>query len=82
MIRIRVKLFAILRDRAGASELELDLPDGSTVEIVRSEIASRFPVIAEMMGRVALAVNREYSKAETVLHEGDEVAVIPAVSGG
>jgi molybdopterin converting factor subunit 1 len=82
MMRIHVKLFAILKDRAGVGELRLDLPDQATVEIARSEIASRFPPIAEMMNRVAFAVNREYVKRETVLQDGDELALIPPVSGG
>lgn len=82
MMQIQVKLFAILKDRARAAELHLDLPDNSTVEIAKSEIASRFPPIAGMMDRVAFAVNREYAKAETILHNGDELALIPPVSGG
>jgi molybdopterin synthase catalytic subunit len=82
MMQIRVKLFAILRDRAGAGELRLDLPDDSTVEMAKSEIASRLPAIAGMMERVAFAVNREYVKSEWVLRDDDELALIPAVSGG
>jgi molybdopterin converting factor subunit 1 len=82
MMRIHVRFFAILKDRAGVSELQLDLPDESTVEIARSEIAVRFPSIAGMMDRVAFAVNREYVKRESVLRDGDELALIPPVSGG
>lgn len=82
MMQIQVKLFAILKDRAGAAELHLDLPDESTVAIAKSEIASRFPPIAAMMDRVAFAVNRDYAKPESVLHDGDELALIPPVSGG
>ena len=81
-MRIRVKLFAIVKERAGAGEVSLDLPDGATVAAVAAALEQRFPVVAGFLGRSAFAVNREYVDAATALRDGDEVAVIPPVSGG
>jgi molybdopterin converting factor subunit 1 len=81
-MRVTIKLFAILRDRAGVSELVLDVPSESTVSAVTEQLAQRFPKIGEFLPRVAYAVNREYAPASTVLEDGDELALIPPVSGG
>jgi molybdopterin converting factor subunit 1 len=79
---ITVKLFALLRDRAGVAEASLELPAGATVATAAERLAERFPAIAALLPRVAFAVNREYVPRSTELHDGDEMAVIPAVSGG
>ena len=82
-MRISVRLFAILRERAGRSALELDLPDGATVgdalECLREE-----PGLDEPLRRiqVGVAVNREYASAADELSAGDELALVPPVSGG
>jgi molybdopterin converting factor subunit 1 len=81
-MRIRVKLFAIIRERAGVGELPLDLPDASDVAAAELALKEIFPAVAGFLRRSAYAVNREYVDATTVLHEGDELAVIPPVSGG
>ena len=81
-MRLAVKLFALLRDRAGVAELALDLPPGSTVSAAADRLAERFPPIAAMLPRVAFAVNREYVPRTTELRDGDELALIPPVSGG
>jgi molybdopterin synthase catalytic subunit len=74
---VRVRLFAVLRERAGSSEVELELPDGARVadalERLR-DVASGVPVV--------MAVNRSYAGKEHPLAEGDELALIPPVSGG
>ena len=79
---VTVKLFAILRERAGLSELQLDLPDAATITTARQMLGKRLPAINDYLARVAWAVNRSYAPVETQLHDGDELAVIPAVSGG
>jgi len=78
-MRVRVRLFAMLRERAGASELELELPDGARV---RDALAS--PAVAALAGGLPLvmAVNREYADDDAPLAPGDELALIPPVSGG
>jgi MoaE-MoaD fusion protein len=80
---VSVRLFAILRERAGRDELEIELPDGATVaeamEALRGE-----PGLDEPLARirVAMAVNREYADPQTTLAAGDELALVPPVSGG
>ncbi len=81
-MRVSVKLFAMLRERAGAAEMDLDLPAFATVAAARDALGRRIPAIREPLGRVAWAVNRAYVSVETELHDGDELAVIPPVSGG
>ncbi|HWE97302.1 MAG TPA: molybdopterin converting factor subunit 1 [Tepidisphaeraceae bacterium] len=81
-MRITIRLFAILRERCGINELALDLPQGSTVAAARDEFQRRFPQSSDIMARAAYAVNRSYAPVTTDLQEGDEVAVIPPVSGG
>src|SRR3954470_13804690 len=77
VVEVTVRLFAMLRERAGASELTLDLPEGARVRDAIGELDS----LAEGIP-VVMAVNREYADEETVLDPGDELALIPPVSGG
>ncbi|HEX8911888.1 MAG TPA: molybdopterin converting factor subunit 1 [Humisphaera sp.] len=79
---VTVHLFAILRDKAGTGSCALSLPDGATVAAAAEALAGRFPALAGAVPRVAYAVNREYAGAATVLRDGDELALIPPVSGG
>src|ERR1700760_3261113 len=77
IVEITVKLFAMLRERAGASEVTLELPEGARV---RDAIESLADVTAGMP--VVMAVNREYASGEDVLSADDELALVPPVSGG
>jgi molybdopterin synthase catalytic subunit len=79
---VTVKLFAILKDRAGTGELALELPPGATVARAGEAIGERLPAIRGFLPRVAYAVNRSYAKPDAPLSDGDELAVIPPVSGG
>ena len=72
-----MRLFAGLRERAGADELELELPEGALV----GDALERMRALTEGVP-VVMAVNREYADPESPLHGGDEVALIPPVSGG
>ena len=81
-MQIRVKLFAILRDRAGKSEMMLELTSGASVSTAIARLAQQAPAIRDLLSRVALAVNREYVKPDQILNDGDELALIPPVSGG
>jgi molybdopterin synthase catalytic subunit len=79
---IRVRLFAVLRDRAGTGSADLSLPDGATVSAAAEAAAERFPAIRDAVPRVMYAVNQEYASGDAVLRDGDELALIPPVSGG
>jgi molybdopterin converting factor subunit 1 len=76
---VRIRLFAQLRERAGASELSLELPDGACVRDALAD--ARVASLAEGLPLV-LAVNREYAAEDVPLAPGDELALIPPVSGG
>jgi molybdopterin synthase catalytic subunit len=76
-MEVNVRLFAGLRDRAGTSRLALELPDGASVR----DALDRLGHLTDGLP-VVMAVNQEYAHDEDVLHAGDEVALIPPVSGG
>jgi molybdopterin synthase catalytic subunit len=76
-MHVRVRLFAGLRERAGADEIELELPEDARVHDALEqlgELANGIPVV--------MAVNREYADEDAPLHADDELALIPPVSGG
>ncbi|HET8569065.1 MAG TPA: molybdopterin converting factor subunit 1 [Candidatus Limnocylindria bacterium] len=80
-MRVNVRLFASYREAAGVGRFEIELPDGATVRDAVAAIVERYPLIAS--GRnVVMARNREYVAADAALAEGDELALIPPVSGG
>ena len=76
-MRVQIRLFATLRERAGADSLTLELPDGARVGDALGELRW---LTGDL--RTVLAVNRDYASAETVLQADDELALIPPVSGG
>jgi molybdopterin synthase catalytic subunit len=76
-MHIRVRLFAALRERAGTDQIELELPDGASV----GDALERMQSLTDGVS-VVMAVNREYADPSEPLHSGDEVALIPPVSGG
>jgi molybdopterin synthase catalytic subunit len=76
-MEVKVRLFAILRERAGSREVSLELPEGASVADALHELrdlADGLPLV--------MAVNREYADEDHVLEAGDELALIPPVSGG
>jgi molybdopterin converting factor subunit 1 len=82
-MKVNVRLFATLRERAGASSLEIELPERATVGDALDVLRER----AELAGALAvlpvrLAVNREYVEPGAALHADDELALITPVSGG
>jgi molybdopterin synthase catalytic subunit len=79
---VRVRLFAILRDRAGAAETSLDLPARSTIAQALSPLLDKLPALGPHLPHCNYAVNHAYVPPDTVLHDGDELALIPPVSGG
>lgn len=81
-MEIRVLFFATLRDRTGLREENIDLPAGSTVADLRELVASRHPDAAPSLPTTLVSINREYAFPEDELHDGDEVALFPPVSGG
>jgi molybdopterin converting factor subunit 1 len=81
-MRVRVRLFAGLREAFERPTLELELPAGSRVEEAWQALLGERPELAPYRGRLAVAVNRAYVAFDAALVEGDEVAFIPPVAGG
>jgi molybdopterin converting factor subunit 1 len=81
-MRVRVRLFASLREAVGASEIELDLPEGATAETAWQRLADAHVALGPRRARLTAAVNRRYALFDTTLHDGDEVVFVPPVSGG
>jgi len=79
---VRVKFFAILRERAGVSEVSKELSEGSTVGDLWRELQKDYPKLAVPGIRLLYAVNQNYVGLDYILREQDEVVFIPPVSGG
>lgn len=81
-MRIRIRLFAMQRELAGTRELEVELPDGADVAAAWVALVAIHPALAPGGSSVRFARNGAYADAATRLADGDEVAMIPPVSGG
>lgn len=81
-IRVRVLAWGSAADALGWSERELRVPAGTSVAGLRATLQAASRRLAEAGARVRIAVNQQYADDATLLHEGDEAALIPPVSGG
>lgn len=81
-MRVTVRYFAGHRDITGRSSEDFELPEAATVEQLWAHMITRYPGLAAYTGRVLYAVNEEFASLTTALHEGDQLAFIPPVSGG
>ena len=81
-MRVTVLLFGRLHDVAGLRELACEVPPESTVAAVWQAVTGRFPAVAVHARSVSAAVNADFAKMTTAVHEGDEVAFLPPVAGG
>jgi molybdopterin synthase catalytic subunit len=82
-MRVKLLLFAGCREAVGSKELEIELPEGtSTVEEALEVVVDRFPQLRGIAKSVAIARNAEYVPGDAPIADGDELAIIPPVSGG
>jgi molybdopterin synthase catalytic subunit len=81
-LRIRVRPFALYRERLGRDELVLEVEEGTSLARLIEALRGRYPELALPSSPIVAAVNAEYAEPGYVLKEGDEVALIPPVSGG
>jgi sulfur-carrier protein len=81
-MRVRVRLFASLREAVGSSEVPLELPASATAEEAWRRLAADFPALGPRRASLAVSVNRRYARFDTSLEDGDELVFIPPVSGG
>ncbi len=81
-MKVKIRVFAGLREAVGREELDLELPEGATVAIAIDRMVETWVAAADYRDRLLLARNHEYVDAETQLADGDELGVFPPVSGG
>ena len=80
-MKCKIKAFGISKDIIGNKLLELELPEGSTVRDLKKELFDTYTAFAELKS-LYVALNNEYAEETVLLKEGDEIALIPPVSGG
>jgi MoaD family protein len=80
---IIVKLFAILKDKAGRDELRIEAGPGTVSELL-TVVSNQYPILSDMISgnRLLISVNREFAKADSRVKDNDEVALMPPFSGG
>ena len=81
-MKVQVRLFALYREAAGRDRVELELPEGGTVEAAWAAVAERYPVLRPYRPHTLFAVGQDYVAPEHPLRAGDEVCLFPPVSGG
>lgn len=81
-ITVTARLFAVFRERVGGATLRLELPVDATVSTVWERVAREHPDLQGLRAVTRFAVNGDYATPDTPLHDGDEVAFLPPMSGG
>ncbi|MDJ0735202.1 MAG: molybdopterin converting factor subunit 1 [Nostocaceae cyanobacterium] len=81
-ITITVKLFAVYQEAYGVSELTLEFPENTSVEAVREYLIKEHPQLSKWRDVTRFGVNFNFAEPDTILQDGDEVVLIPPVSGG
>ncbi|MDE0824768.1 MAG: MoaD/ThiS family protein [Dehalococcoidia bacterium] len=81
-MELKVRLFALYRERAGKTIVTVDMPDGATVSDLTDEVRRQIPNLAPPEVKIVVAVNTDYADSDVVLQPGDDVCLIPPVSGG
>ena len=81
-MNVKVRLFAGLKELVGGPEVLVDLGEDATLQDLEDELGRRYPRLKPLLASLAFAVDEEYRTRDYVLHDGDEVALIPPISGG
>lgn len=81
-MNIRIRYFASLKEVVERNEESFVVPEGSTLSSLREQVIERYPRLQPILQRCVSAVNRNYTKDDVLLHDGDEVVFIPPMGGG
>jgi molybdopterin converting factor subunit 1 len=81
-MRIKLKLFAFFRQTFGAPEVAYEISDGATVADLLEDIFKKHPSLEKSRGHVVVTINKIAVQPTEKMHDGDEVAILPPVSGG
>ena len=79
---VRVKLFAVAKERVNREQVAIEMPDGATVGDLRRAVGTKFPTLASILPHALWAVDAAYANDSTILNEQSDIALIPPVSGG
>mmetsp|Transcript_24372 Transcript_24372/g.33573 ORF Transcript_24372/g.33573 Transcript_24372/m.33573 type:complete len:83 (+) Transcript_24372:382-630(+) len=82
MVKVNVLFFARVREIVGASEINLELGSGANTNDLVNVLVQKYPKLGEIIPKIVLALNQEYVIDTLELKEGDEIALIPPISGG
>jgi molybdopterin synthase catalytic subunit len=82
MNRVRILLFATLRDYLGSKSIEMEIPSGTTVQALTDLLVTKYPRLEKVKDSMMAAINREYAADEQIIPENAEIAFFPPVSGG
>jgi molybdopterin converting factor small subunit len=80
-MKIKIKAFGIAAEKCGKREWEQSFPDQVLLSVARKNLSAEFPALSDIINH-SLALNQSYIHEDVVLKEGDEIAIIPPVSGG
>ena len=81
-MRVTVRLFARLRDITGAAEMPREVSTGATIATVWRDLSGEFPGLSAYERSMSSALNADYARMDAEVHDGDEIAFLPPVSGG
>lgn len=81
-IQVKVKLFAIFQEVLATDEIHLDIESGATVSQIFDRLVTQQPSLEKWRSLTRYAINLNFAEPHTILKHGDEVALIPPVSGG
>lgn len=81
-VSIRLKFFASAREIVGKKDLVIDIKRGSKAKDVLDRLMERYPDLKQLEDQLILAVNKQTGRADKMIEDGDEIAVLPPVSGG
>ncbi len=81
-MKIRLRFFATFREIVGEKDLIIDAEEGSIVQDVISQLLKRYPNLEKQKESMIFSVNKEYAGLQTKLNDGDEIGILPPISGG
>lgn len=83
-MKIKVRFFAMLKTRVGKEEVYLTVPEHISFDKLKDALKKEFPALSEFIDRksVMISVNQEFADKNTIIKDGDEVALLPPFSGG
>ena len=80
-MKFTILAFGVVKEIFNSNSIQIELPEGSTTASLKALLNFQYPVL-QQLATYMIAVNNEYSPEDKIIHEGDEIAIIPPVSGG